>query len=54
MREQTTIRLTIRPTEEFDKTIREEAQKMGVSMNQMILSALNRWAKSHRVHPRTL
>ena len=41
-REQTTIRLTIRLTEELDKLLRSEAVRRGTSINQMMLYILNR------------
>lgn len=42
MREQTTIRLTVRPTDELDKLIREEAARRGASINQTMLYILNK------------
>lgn len=48
MREQTTIRLTLRSSEEQDQQIRAAAQMLGLNMNQMMLIALNHWARSRR------
>lgn len=47
-REQTTIRLTLRPPGELDEMIRIQAERKGISMNQFILGILARWAKSRR------
>lgn len=43
-----TVRLTLRIPDELDCCIREAAQRQGISMNQLILSAINRWTKSRR------
>ena len=48
-KEKTTIRLTIRPPDELDKIIREEAEKEGVSINQLIIGIILRWIKSHQI-----
>lgn len=40
-REQTTIRLTLRPPDELDKLIRAESIKRGTSINQTMLYILN-------------
>lgn len=53
-REQTTIRLTVRPPDELENIIRDEAKAMGISMNQLMLMVLNRWAKSLRAQPRRI
>ena len=41
-REQTTIRLTIRMPEKLDDTVRREAERKGLSINQLLLSIINR------------
>ncbi len=41
MREQTTIRLTVRATEELDKLLREEAVRRGTNVNQTMLYIIN-------------
>lgn len=53
-REQTTIRLTVRAPDELEEIIRECAKRAGMSMNQLMLTILNRWEKSLRVRPRKL
>lgn len=53
-RTQTTIRLTVRPPDELENIIRDEAKAMGISMNQLMLMVLNRWAKSLRAQPRRI
>lgn len=45
-REQTTIRLTIRATEELDNLIRQEAARRGTNVNQVMLYILNRYFTS--------
>lgn len=51
MGEKTTIRLTVRPPDGLEKTIREAAEEKGLTINQLMLSVLNQWAKSRRSHP---
>lgn len=46
MREQTTLRLTIRLPEELDRLIRDAAKCKGLSINQMMLSILNKYLQS--------
>lgn len=42
------VRLTLRMNDEMDALIRSKAEESGMTMNQTILIALNRWARSHR------
>lgn len=42
-REQTTVRLTIRATQELDNLIRQEAARRGTNVNQVMLYILNRY-----------
>ena len=49
-RKQATIRLTIRPPDGLDKIIREEAEKEGVSINQLMIGIIIQWLKSHQIH----
>lgn len=49
-REQTTIRLTLRPPDDLDQKIRLEAKRQGLSINQTILNVLNRWARLCHSH----
>lgn len=53
-REQKTIRLTVRPPDELEDIIRDEAKAIGISMNPLLLMVLNRWAKSLRTQSRKL
>ena len=53
MREQTTIRLTLRMADDLDKQIRSQAKQRGESINQTILTALSRWARLCRSYPRS-
>ena len=47
-REQTTVRLTLRMSDELEKGIRDAARAMGIPMNQVVISAVSHWAKSRR------
>lgn len=47
-REQTTIRLTVRPPADIDKIIRKTAKERETSINQLMLTILNQWAKFRR------
>lgn len=50
----TTIRLTIRLTEELDKLLRTEAVRRGTNLNQMMLYILNRGTQeSNLISPRS-
>ena len=51
-REQTTIRLTLRMSDGFDREIRSVAREMGIPVNQVILTALSQWLKSRRLNLR--
>ena len=42
------VRLTLRMSDEMDALIRSKAEESGMTMNQMILSVLNQWARSLR------
>ena len=46
-REQTTTRLTVRVPEELEKEIRTEAERRGLSLNQMI-QIITRYLKDHQ------
>ena len=46
--QQKVVRLTIRLPEELDHSVREEAERKGLSVNQLVLSVLNQWRKSRR------
>ena len=45
---QTTIRLTLRLPDGLDETVRIEAKKRGMSINQFLISVLNQRQKSLR------
>ncbi len=40
------IRLTLRMSEELEKKLRDEAQRKGMNLNQIMLSIINRKAHS--------
>lgn len=50
----TSIRLTIRTSNELINIIKEEAKKRGISVNQLIISVLNQRIKSRRFCSRNL
>ena len=47
-REQTTTRLTVRVPEELKKEIRTEAERRGLSLNQMMIQIITRYLKDHQ------
>lgn len=47
-KEQKTIRLTIRLPEELDSLIRNEAEKRGKNVNQMMVHMLNEYIKNQK------
>lgn len=47
-REQTTTRLTVRVPEELEKEIRTEAERRGLSLNQMMIQIITRYLKDHQ------
>ena len=47
-REQTTTRLTVRGPEELEKEIRTEAERRGLSLNQMMIQIITRYLKDHQ------
>lgn len=49
MKEQITIRLTIRTPEDLEQRLRNEAARRGMSVNQMMLNILHRYFKNQRV-----
>ena len=48
LREQTTTRLTVRVPEELEKEIRNEAERRGLSLNQMMIQIITRYLKDHQ------
>ena len=47
-REQPTTRLTVRVPEELEKEIRTEAERRGLSLNQMMIQIITRYLKDHQ------
>lgn len=48
-KEQTTIRLTVRATEELNELIRKETARRGTTVNQTMLYILNSYFKNQEV-----
>jgi len=46
MKEQTTIRLTLRLTDELDELLRNESIRLGKPINQTMIGILNDWFKN--------
>lgn len=46
-KEKTTARLTVRVPEELEKEIRSEAERRGLSLNQMMIQIISRYLKDH-------
>lgn len=47
-KEQTTIRLTVRIPDELEKQVRDEAERRGLSINQMMIQMVTRYLKDHQ------
>ena len=47
-KEQTTIRLTVRIPDELEKQVRDEAERRGLSINQMMIQMVIRYLKDHQ------
>lgn len=47
-KEQTTVRLTVRIPDELEKQVRDEAERRGLSINQMMIQMVTRYLKDHQ------